>query len=44
MPGAVLGPGGTWRAGAVHTLLGEQRGSELAQAIEVEDGAGVADR
>ena len=41
VPGAVLGPGGAGRAGAVHPVLGEQRGGELAQALEVEVGVAV---
>ena len=41
VPGAVLGPGGAGRAGVVHPVLGEQRGGELAQAVEVEVGVAV---
>ena len=41
VPGAVLGPGGAGRAGVVHPVLGEQRGGELAQALEVEVGVAV---
>ena len=41
MPGTVLRPGGAGRAGAVHSVLGEQGGGEPAQAIEVEVGAAV---
>ena len=39
--GAVLGPGGAGRPGVVHPVLGEQRGSELAQAAGVEIGVAV---
>jgi hypothetical protein len=39
--GAVLRPGGTGRTGAVHPVLGEQHGGELAQALKVEVGVAV---
>jgi hypothetical protein len=39
--GAVLGPGGAGRTGVVHPVLGEQRGGELTQALEVEVGVAV---
>ena len=41
VPGAVLDPGGAGRTGVVHPVLGEQRGGELAQALEVEVGVSV---
>ena len=41
MLGAILGPGGAGRTGAVHPVLGEQRGGEPVQTVEVEVGVAV---